>query len=126
MIWVGSGAVGVGSGCGAGGVPFGGGGRTGQGGSVQEGLAAGQWCVGATALGPSWNLANSAITPHSEQLAHNGYPGTCSPSVDTEIPGRRPWRVQHGIKRSSPPTCRSGCHHAGNADTHELRNLQHR
>lgn len=77
-----------------GGVPLGGG-RTGQGGSMREGLAA---CPGwgeATALGPTWILANSAITPHSEQLAHNGYSGTCSPSIG------------HGDPRSSPLACLS-------------------
>lgn len=62
---------------------------------MREGLAA---CPGwgeATALGPMWILANSAITPHSEQLAHNGYSGTCSPSIG------------HGDPRSSPLACLS-------------------
>lgn len=79
-----------------GGVPFGGG-RMGQGGSMREGLAVcpGWWWWGgeATALGPTWTLANSAITPHSEQLAHKGYSGTCSPSIG------------HGALRSSPLVC---------------------
>lgn len=73
-------------------VPFGGG-RTGQEGSMWEGLAV---CPGwgrATALGPTWISANSAITPHSEQLAHKGYSGTCSPSI------------AHGDPRSSPLVC---------------------
>lgn len=37
--------------------------------------------AGCITQGPTWTLANSAITPHSEQLAHNGYSGTCSPSI---------------------------------------------
>lgn len=67
----------------------------------------------ATAQGPTWTLANSAITPHSEQLAHNGYSGTCSPSIG------------HPDPRSSTLACLSttwqpeitssgrcqGCHH---------------
>lgn len=63
-----------------GGVLFGNG-RMGQGGSVREGLAG---CPGwgeATELGHTWTFANSAITPHSEQLAHNGHSGTCSPPI---------------------------------------------
>lgn len=47
----------------------------GQGGSMREGLAGCLGLVGvgkAAAQGPSWPHANSAITPHSEQLAHNG------------------------------------------------------
>lgn len=47
----------------------------GQGSSMREGLARCLVWVGvgkATAQGPSWPLANSAITPHSEQLAQNG------------------------------------------------------
>lgn len=73
---------------------FGGGGM-GQGGRVREGLAA---CPGggeATAQGHTWTPANSAITPHSEQLAHNGYSGICSPSIG------------HGYPRSFPLACLS-------------------
>ena len=77
-----------------GGVPLGGGGW------VREAVRGRAWQRAqgwreAAALGPTWTHANSAITPHSEQLAHNGYSGTCSLSIG------------HGDPRSSPLACLS-------------------
>lgn len=65
---------------------------------VREAVCGRAWQVargwgGAAAVGPTWIIANIAITPHSEQLAHNGYPSTCIPSIG------------YGDPRSSPLAC---------------------
>lgn len=50
---------------------------------------------GAAALGSAWISASTAITFHSEQLAHNGYSGARSPSDRT----RRPQVDPAGVPR---------------------------
>ena len=77
----------------------------------------------ATALGPTWTLANSAITPHSEQLAHNRYPGTCSPSIGHGDPRSSPLACLSTTRQPkiTPPRCCRGCHRASDANTHKGR-----
>lgn len=47
-----------------------------QGGSMRESLEGCLQQEGDSSQGPAWPLANSAITPHLKQLAHNGHSGT--------------------------------------------------